>query len=150
MSKIPWSWRDNVKRKRLGAQRERKEEMEEREEEEGGRKGFDIPHCKGMRKSLAYYPCCFAAVEEKESWDTVREMLLLLLLLVSACLIPVSSLLCVQEMHIKVVRRKKFLLEKLLFSKKENIFYSFVMSCLNHRSCRVQPLAPMPVLILLF
>ena len=74
MSKIPWSWRDNVKRKRLGAQRERKEEMEEREEEDGGRKGFDIPHCKGMRKSLAYYPCCFAAAEEeRESWDTVRD-----------------------------------------------------------------------------
>ena len=92
MSKIPWSWRDNVKRKRLGAQRERKEEMEEREEEEGGRKGFDIPHCKGMRKSLAYYPCCFAAVEERGKAGIQLEMMLLLLLFVSACLIPVSSL----------------------------------------------------------
>ena len=114
MSKIPWSWRDNVKRKRLGAQRERKEE--------GGRKGFDIPHCKRMRKSLAYYPCCFAAVEEKESWDTVREMLLLLLLLVSACLIPVSSLLCVQEMHIKVVRRKISSLRSCYFQRSKTYF----------------------------
>ena len=84
MSRIPWSWRDNVKRKRLGAQRERKEE--------GGRKGFDIPHCKGMRKSLAYYPCCFAAVEERGEAGIQLEMMLLLLLFVSACLIPVSSL----------------------------------------------------------
>ena len=57
--------------------RERDWELREREKRkwrrEGGRKGFDIPHCKGMRKSLAYYPCCFAAVEEGESWDTVRD-----------------------------------------------------------------------------
>ena len=74
------------------------------------------------------------------------EMMLLLLLFMSACLIPVPSLPCVQEMHKKVVGSKKKSLLRSCYFQSRRTSYSFVMNCMNPLSCLDQPLAPVLVL----